>query len=85
MSDERKDTPKWLVVVQKVTSIGSGESIQISTNLDKTATRDDLKAALSDICWALDERLVEQNEKVLAITAATREALAGISVEDQPL
>jgi hypothetical protein len=82
MSDtiEQKEPPKWLVTVQKVTSL-SGESIQVSTNLPKSASKEDLLDSILEVCWALDERLVQQNEKVLAITAATREALNGLTTE----
>ena len=83
MSQESsKESPKWLVSVQKVTSL-SGESIQVSANLPQGATKEDLLNSILEVCWALDERLVQQNEKVLAITQATREALNGLTSESE--
>lgn len=72
------ETPKWLIVVQKVTSL-SGESVQVSMNLPQTATKEDLLASIKEVCWALEERLIEQNEKVLAITEATKQAFDGLA------
>jgi len=81
MSDKpEKDSPKWLVTVQKVTSL-SGESIQVSTNLPQSASKENLLDAILEVCWALDERLVQQNEKVLAITEATKQAIHGLEQE----
>ena len=72
-----KEAPGYLVVIQKVTSL-SGESIQVSFNLPKDSTTDDIDKEIVKICDALDKRLVQQNEKVLAITEATRQALDGM-------
>ena len=80
MADEK---PGYMLQIQKVTSIGSGESIIVTTNLPKTATVEDFNAEIGKITAALDARLINQNEKVLAITAATREALDGIAQDRQ--
>ena len=69
------ESPGYLVVIQKVTSL-SGESIQVSFNLPRDATEADFEAELTKVTNALDSRLIKQNEKVLAISEATRKALS---------
>jgi hypothetical protein len=68
-----KQPAQYLMVVQKVTSL-SGESVQISINLPATANEDELYGEIKKICGALDKRMLEQNEKVLALTEATKQA-----------
>lgn len=72
---------QYLIVIQKVTSL-SGESIQVSTNLPRSSTKEEMLDEFRKILWAMEERLVEQNEKVIAITEATRLALDGLGVGD---
>ena len=75
-----KETPGFLLTIQKVTSL-SGESIQVSFNMPKESTVDQIDAEIEKLCEALDRRLIKQNEKVLAISQATREAFEQIEAE----
>lgn len=77
------EKPGYLMVVQKVTSL-SGESVQVSVNLPKSASKEDILEEMRKICWAMEERLVEQNEKVLKITEATKAAMDGLLAEKHP-
>ena len=77
---EEKQTPGYLISIQKVTSL-SGESIQVSFNMDKKSTTDDIEKEIIKLCDALDRRLIAQNEKVLAISEATRQAFEQIDAE----
>lgn len=74
-----KADAQYLMVVQKVTSL-SGESVQISINLPADSSEDAIYAEVKKICNALDKRMIEQNDKILAITDAMRqaEALEGV-------
>lgn len=76
------DAPGYLIQIQKVTSL-SGESIQVSFNMAKASTVEDIDAEIVKLCEALDRRLVQQNEKVLEITRNTRAALESFS-DEQP-
>lgn len=80
MVDEKKETPGYLLTIQKVTSL-SGESIQVSFNMSKESSTDDIEKEIVKLCDALDRRLIAQNEKVLAISQATREAFEQIEAE----
>ena len=71
---------KYLFTIQKVTSL-SGESIQVSFNMTKESTTEDIDKEIEKICGSLDNRLLKQNEKVLALSAATREAFDQIEAE----
>ena len=75
-----KETPGYLLTIQKVTSL-SGESIQVSFNMSKESTTDDIEKEIVKLCDALDRRLIAQNEKVIAITQATKEAFEQIEAE----
>jgi len=79
MSDKQEG--QYLIQVQKVTNIGSGESISISTNLPRSASKETLLAEIQKILWVTEERLIEANERVLRITEATKDALDGLIVE----
>ncbi len=82
MSDTKEG--QYLIVVSKVTSLGSGESIQISTNLPRSCAKEDMLVEIQKILWVTEERLIQANDRVLEITQATREALNGLtSVEDK--
>lgn len=65
--------PGFLIVYQLVTNL-KGESIQISTNLPKDATEEEIAATLKKITGPVEQRLIEQNEKILALTEATSKA-----------
>ena len=71
---------KYLFTIQKVTSL-SGESIQVSFNMPKGASTGDFDEEIAKVCDALDRRLVKQNEKVLALSEATRQAFDQIEAE----
>ena len=73
MAEEKKETPGYLISIQKVTSM-SGESIQVSFNMPKESTMEDIDKEIIKLCEALDRRLVAQNEKVLAIVEHQRAA-----------
>ena len=77
---EEKQSPGYLLTIQKVTSL-SGESIQVSFNMSKDSTVDAIDEEITKLCDALDRRLIKQNEKVLAITAATQAAFEQIEAE----
>ena len=83
MATVNKADPQYLIVVQKVTSLGSGESIQASINIPASSTEDEIYGAIKKICNAIDRRLVESNEKVLAITAAQKEAFDQLQKEQE--
>ncbi len=80
MGSDEKEAPGFLFVVQKVTAL-SGESIQVSFNMPKDATPDAMETELVKVCTVLDNRLIKANEKVLAITEATRQAFEGLEQE----
>lgn len=71
---------KYLFTIQKVTSL-SGESIQVSFNMSKESSTDDIEKEIVKLCDALDRRLIAQNEKVLAISQATKDAFEQIEAE----
>lgn len=79
MADE-KQTPGYLISINKVTSL-SGESIQVSFNMSKESSTDDIEKEIIKLCDALDRRLIAQNEKVLAISQATKEAFEQLEAE----
>ena len=64
----------YMIQVQKVTSLGSGESITIATNVPKSVSKEDLLAEVQKILWVVEERLIVANEKVLKLTELNEKA-----------
>lgn len=83
MADEKKQDAGFLLSVQKVTSL-SGESIQVSFNMSKEASEDEIYNALSKVWAVCDRRLVDQNEKVLKLTDLTNAAFDQLNSESKP-
>jgi hypothetical protein len=72
------DAPKYLVTYSKQTA-ALGEVIQVQTNMPEGTTTEDMANEFIKIGNALDIRMVQLNEKNVARTGKTLEAL-GIEI-----